>query len=681
MKNRIIKISAFFVLSLFLLTSQSVGRVDSKPLMNDLNGTIFFVKPNSYSNCMSWSNACDLQTAIYQAQPGDQIWVAKGTYKPTTTTNRDVSFQLESGVALYGGFPSTGGDWYSRNWTINKTILSGDIGVLGYLDDNSYHVVTANNVDNTAILNGFVIVYGRAYPSFGKGGGIYAINGSPILTNLQISSNSSNSYGGGIYLSGSQSTFDNVIVSYNYSGDHGGGAYIDESNITITNSTFVGNDANGFFPEGGGLFVYGGDAMMSNLTFLQNEASLGGGLASSGSNIKIMDSVFNDNTSWVGAAYKLSGGYCEIEDTTFQGNSATSNGGGISVGSAQLILMNSYFFDNYSGGSGGGINVGWYTNVDVSNVIFAGNVAVENGGGIYSDDDLNAIDVLFTENSAANGGGVFSEEVATLTNVIFYNNDAEIFGGGFRSRNNPSLTNVTFSYNDAGSSGGGMYHGGGTYGDSYPVLTNVTFFGNNAVYGGGLSVDSGEATISNSVFWDNSPNSIHNNLGLVSVSYSDIQYGFLGEGNISTDPLLQDLADNGGFTPTHALDNESPAIDAGDPNNCPATDQRGFPRPFDGDNNGVATCDMGAYEWQTATIDVSIIGAGNVSMNPEKPFYIAGEKVSLAAYPANNWLFSNWSGDIYSHKNPIDVVAINDLEIIATFVEITSRIYMPLIGR
>jgi hypothetical protein len=70
-----------------------------------------------------------------------------------------------------------------------------------------------------------------------------------------------------------------------------------------------------------------------------------------------------------------------------------------------------------------------------------------------------------------------------------------------------------------------------------------------------------------------------------------------GEGNLNADPLLESLWFNGGFTMTHALGEGSPAIDAGDPLSFPDTDQRGFPRPIDGDGDDDAVCDMGAYEY------------------------------------------------------------------------------------
>jgi CSLREA domain-containing protein len=61
-------------------------------------------------------------------------------------------------------------------------------------------------------------------------------------------------------------------------------------------------------------------------------------------------------------------------------------------------------------------------------------------------------------------------------------------------------------------------------------------------------------------------------------------------------PLLDPLADNGGGTPTHALQAGSPAIDAGDDAACLAVDQRGFVRPADGDGDALAKCDIGAFE-------------------------------------------------------------------------------------
>jgi hypothetical protein len=70
--------------------------------------------------------------------------------------------------------------------------------------------------------------------------------------------------------------------------------------------------------------------------------------------------------------------------------------------------------------------------------------------------------------------------------------------------------------------------------------------------------------------------------------------GSCGVGALSkTNPLLGELAENGGPTQTHAEQKGSPAIDAGNSASCPATDQRGFPRP---DLMSTA-CDIGAFEF------------------------------------------------------------------------------------
>jgi len=153
-------------------------------------------------NCSSWAQACNLQTALTNAVSGDQIWVAAGTYKPTTSNDRTATFQMKSGIAVYGGFPAAGGDWSSRNWETNKTTLSGSIGIVVNASSNSYHVVKAENVQK-ATLDGFSspaeqLIMRKAFTDTQYGGGIYIKSSTDVtLVNVEFDQNVA-IYGGGL---------------------------------------------------------------------------------------------------------------------------------------------------------------------------------------------------------------------------------------------------------------------------------------------------------------------------------------------------------------------------------------------------------------------------------------------------------------------------------------------------
>lgn len=115
---------------------------------------------NTRQDGRTWVTAfSSLQAGIDAAakQGGGEVWVAKGTYKPTTGTDRNASIQLRAGVAVYGGFAGTETERDQRDWERNPTILSGDIGKPGDPSDNSYHVVSGAD---DAVLDGFIITGG-----------------------------------------------------------------------------------------------------------------------------------------------------------------------------------------------------------------------------------------------------------------------------------------------------------------------------------------------------------------------------------------------------------------------------------------------------------------------------------------------------------------------------------------
>lgn len=570
MKNNRTLLSILLI-ALALLLLVGVNDVSARAIEPQAEGIILYVKPGTNGTCTSWADACELQTALGNAVTGDQIWVAAGTYKPTTSTNREATFQLKTGVALYGGFPAAGGDMADRNFATNVTTLSGDIGISGNTSDNSYHVVTGSGVDGTAILDGFTITGGNADGVFpdNYGGGMLNDSGSPTLSNLVYYFNTA-LFGGGL-------------------------SNIYSSNPSVNDVKFMENQASEF---GGGMYnKYSSSPILTNLTFINNSSYLGGGLAN------------NNNCNPI------------VTKTTFIENSATG------------------------------------------------------GGGMYSFNNSNAtvIDVRVINNSASGGGGMnFEQSDPTLIRVSFVDNIATDKGGGLTFANcwnEPFLLNVTFSNNSANVSGGGLYN---HY--SSPRLVNVTFTQNSSNFDGGgmFNENSSLPTMTNSILWGNTPDQINKDSETLSpVTYSIVQRGYPGEGNLDVNPLLGNLQKNGGFTETHALQAESPAIDAGNPDPliCPETDQRTLPRPVDGNNDDLTRCDMGAYELQPYNLTMEIMGDGEVDVVPSQPDYALSQQITLTATADPDWTFSSWGGDASGSDNPLTHTILGNTSIIATFTQ------------
>ena len=244
------------------------------------------------SNGLSWAMAQKtVQAAIDAAQTDDEIWVAAGTYKPTTVADRTKSIVMKEGVAIYGGFAGTETSRNQRNWVVNQTILSGDIGIQGDNSDNSYHVVIGAN---NATLDGFTIAGGTADGEDQLGGGMLNESSSPIVSNCTFSGNSAGSYGGGIGNVGSNPTVTNCIFNGNES-YHGGGMSNVESSPTVTNCIFSGNGAY----YGGGMFThYYSNAVVTNCTFSSNEASAGGGMFNESSSPTITNCILWGDNPW-----------------------------------------------------------------------------------------------------------------------------------------------------------------------------------------------------------------------------------------------------------------------------------------------------------------------------------------------------------------------------------------------
>jgi len=252
----------------------------------------------------SWTNAF---TTLSQALasggslPGcgtiDEIWVAEGTYVPLDLAGtipadpRSNSFVMLDGIGIYGGFDGSETMRIQRDPSANETILSGQ--------DFTYHVLTNdnNNLDETAILDGFTITGGNA-------------DGSSLDDRL------------------------------------GGGMYNRNSSPTINGCRFENNSAT----FGGGILNRGSDARITNCFFITNTAATGGGIFNwQGTTSEIINCVFSQNMASKdgGAIMNNSSAAPEIINSSFGGNLAGRRGGGIfTAKSSTNNVVNSILWEN-----------------------------------------------------------------------------------------------------------------------------------------------------------------------------------------------------------------------------------------------------------------------------------------------------------------------------------------------
>ena len=470
--------------------------------------TVRYAKPSATGSgdCSTWANACTLQSALGAAASGDEIWVAEGTHTPGTL--RTDTFQLKSGVGVYGGFGGTETARSQRDWAAHPTVLSGEIGAAGN-GDNAYHVVTGSGTDASAVLDGFTVSGGNAnggYPDT-YGGGMYNYGGSPTLTNVTFTGNDANLRGGGMCNEDSSPVLTGTQFISN-TADYGGGMYNENSSPTLVNVVFSGNEAGVDGGNGGGMANYSSSSpRLTFVAFISNTADYsGGGMMNGGSNPTLTNVTFSGNTADFGGGMGNDNSSPTLTNVTFSGNTAyDERGGGMYNYQSSPVLTGTQFISNTADYSGGGM-CNENSSPTLVNVVFSGNEAGVDGGSgggmaNYSSSSPRLTFVAFISNTAAyDGGGMRNDNSSpTLTNVTFSGNTAD-FGGGMRNENSsPTLINVIFSGNDANLHGGGMYNW-----SSSPVLTGTQFISNSAAYnGGGMCNDNSSPVLTGTQFISN----------------------------------------------------------------------------------------------------------------------------------------------------------------------------------
>lgn len=291
-----------------------------------------------------------------------------------------------------------------------------------------------------------------------------------------------------------------------------------------------------------------------------------------------------------------------LEDVTLSNNSVTGSGGAI-FHLGNLTVEDSRIVGNSADGSSGAIYSYGSGSLTVSDTVIENNQADTSGGAMEVNRPTALTDVTLRGNSAGSFGGALNVfQSVQLDRVTLENNSANSGGAIFAQIGSIDMTNSTVSGNTAGNNYGGIAIAGAvtvnvrnsTISDNHRTSTAGAGFN-------GLMNSGGTVAVVSSIIANNDDR----NCGGVETNWtsqgynlsSDATCGFSQPSDLQlADPLLAPLADHGGDTPTHALLPGSPAIDSGSNGHCPAVDQREVARPYDGDGNGTAVCDRGAFE-------------------------------------------------------------------------------------
>ncbi|QDV15149.1 HYR domain protein [Rosistilla oblonga] len=409
-------------------------------------------------------------------------------------------------------------------------------------------------------------------------------------------------------LTGGRTTGSNEFINGTRETTHsGGGIRFDSTGtLALVDSTLSGNSTTGESARGGGIYAKSGSVTLTGSTLSDNytvaEYAGGGGISTDIGPVTLTGST-------------LSGNYTFAE---------YAGGGGISTYSGAVTLTGSTLSGNYTFADfvgGGGID-SWNGSVSLTGSTLSGNSNAgygAAGGGVFAwNGSVMLMGSTLSGNSntgdLASGGGIFTYAgLVTLTNSTLSGNRNTGFsalgGGIFSSNGSVKLTGSTLAGNVTSREGGGIVFSG----QNSSYITSLTL--DNSIVAGNL--DDGTAPdflapddsdinlhILSSLIGDSTgtsfvdPSSPDLIGSVIGVDWTTVLASHMVDGQVV--PLL---TDNGGPVQTVALlpnteTTTNPAIDAG--NNAVGTDlltdARGLPRITDGDGDGTATVDMGAFE-------------------------------------------------------------------------------------
>jgi hypothetical protein len=402
--------------------------------------------------------------------------------------------------------------------------------------------------------------------------------------------------GGGITSVGSSLVLNSVVFSNN--AGRGLDYTLSASNVMATNCLFIGN-FNGAQPP----VSVSGDSVFSDTTFAGNQAwfgdGVGGGIAvgylpgPTGDNLTLLNcNITNNYADWSSGGIYFNGNNLIISNCVINNNRSSERYGGIYASATNILIFNSSISGNsaYDNFNNGAIALYAWSNICVSGCTVSSN---QSGAGI------------------AHGGPLY------LTNCTVSGNR----GAGIENYGMVQAVNCTIAFNDAGvdNTGGGTFYALNTL-----IAKNGTDF---------------SGTLTSQGF--NLIGDLGTNMTVIGATNGNI-YG--------VDPLLGPLQNNGGPTLTHALMRGSPAINAGNKDGAPLTDERGVARPY---GDGV---DIGAFESEYNVLrftDISRVNATDIHLQ------LAGLPGSVCTIQASS-NFLDWENVFASDNGPAGILEFVD---------------------
>lgn len=421
----------------------------------------------------SWQTAFpQLQTALDAAIEGDQIWVATGTYKPVecnpcSEQDRRKSFELKSGVKIYGGFKGWENSLSQRitNTNIiwdnkNATILSGWLNP----NDVSYHVVVGDNLTDSSLISGLVVLGGNAEgeeAELQKGGGLLLRNSSLQIELCKFDNNKAH-LGGAIYNHFSQPYFLECLFFGTDAGE-GAGFYNYFSKPHISDCRFFSTDAE---ERGGAIYNLDSDVTVESSRFESCKANHGGGaIHTVRGELKLEDCVFfriRQDSLNVGNLFNKNAKINILRSEWKKGTyTSTESGGAIHNEDCEVYISQSIFSNNRSNQNGGSL-YNERTKLRIDSSSWIGNSTLNSGGAIYNlNSKVYISHSTFRNNRAdSSGAAVFNDlsELIEINSSILYQNSAINGGAIFNRETTLSLENNTISHNRVdGAEGAGLF--------------------------------------------------------------------------------------------------------------------------------------------------------------------------------------------------------------------------------